>query len=335
MKNGLIIASLVLLAGAAWADKVLDIDVDLYKDDTVKVNYIRIADGYATKFIAEGKYKLVIRDKNENVLRSIPLDPSFIMFTDPPIERDHATIGLRLDYSQEMKFIELYNAEKKIYSGSIAACDGDGKCETESESYLSCPRDCPLDKKDGLCTGGADGICDPDCAAGIDPDCNVPARTDPCNRDGVCESHAGETLVNCPEDCGSLPVEECVNEGDAIDTSGTQQCCAGLSAISCHRPDPYGKCPDSLCDSFPCAKCGNSVCGPGENVCNCPTDCVIVSTTLHGGTRQTSTLPASTTTLGAGGPAGSFVYMDILPYAVILFALIIAAYVIYKRKNKE
>jgi hypothetical protein len=69
--------------------------------------------------------------------------------------------------------------------------------------------------------------------------------------------------------------EDCMPEGSSVDTSGMQKCCAGLKAISCARPNSQGEChnEDFNCDSFPCANCGNGICGLGENKCNCPEDC--------------------------------------------------------------
>ena len=335
MKNALVIAALMLLTGTALGDKVLYVEMDVYKDDTVKVISVKAMDGYATAYIPEGKYKLEIGDSKGNVLKSISIDPLFILLTDPPVERDHATIALRIDYSEEMKTLSLYNADKKIYSGPIDACNDNGICETDHESYLSCPRDCPLDKKDGLCVSDADGICDPDCLSGLDSDCNTPKEQDPCNRDGVCDSFAGENATNCLEDCSAPSVnKDCVTEGDSIDTSGTQQCCAGLSAISCNRPNANGNCPDALCDSFVCAKCGDRVCGGGENKCNCPADCIVSSTTSLGSTEKTSATQATTTMPSAPKPPSNPDILGTLPYiAALLLALIIAAYLIYKRKS--
>ena len=89
--------------------------------------------------------------------------------------------------------------------------------------------------------------------------------------DGICKSP--ENICNCPKDCEEEI--DCIPESNTVNTSGMQKCCAGLKAISCAQPNSQGEChnEDFNCDSFPCANCGNGICGLGENKCNCPEDC--------------------------------------------------------------
>ena len=76
-------------------------------------------------------------------------------------------------------------------------CNQNGVCEQNlSESYLTCPEDCPTGAADGICDLMRDGRCDPDCTKGADVDCSY------CGN-GICDS--GETQDNCPGDC---PKEE-------------------------------------------------------------------------------------------------------------------------------
>lgn len=66
--------------------------------------------------------------------------------------------------------------------------------------------------------------------------------------------------------------ESCIEEGEKGSLFENDACCSGLKRIdnsklsgdACEAPDD---------GSFICAKCGNGVCGLGENVCNCPKDC--------------------------------------------------------------
>jgi len=51
------------------------------------------------------------------------------------------------------------------------------------------------------------------------------------------------------------------------------RCQFGLKAIGATWPDDGGGCMTVNCPCFVCAKCGNGVCGPGENKCNCSEDC--------------------------------------------------------------
>ena len=99
--------------------------------------------------------------------------------------------------------------------------------------------------------------------------------------DGICNSAAGENVCNCPADCGSTT---CVTEGNKVFAyPGAAECCAGLTEISvysvCIGPSSTNS---SGLSSAPvampmtgavCTKCGNGICGPGENQCNCPQDC--------------------------------------------------------------
>lgn len=86
---------------------------------------------------------------------------------------------------------------------------------------------------------------------------------------------------NCPEraDCicpeTPTPPPTCTPEGKSMPVYPGYQCCSGLTPISTAKPDVNGKCPTSppLGASI-CAKCGNKICGPGENKCNCPNDCL-------------------------------------------------------------
>ncbi len=66
----------------------------------------------------------------------------------------------------------------------------------------------------------------------------------------------------------------CIEEGGSIAViPGGPSCCEGLSAIGCDSPQDDGSCPMGCEGSVFCANCGNDICGPGENNCNCPEDC--------------------------------------------------------------
>jgi hypothetical protein len=66
----------------------------------------------------------------------------------------------------------------------------------------------------------------------------------------------------------TMPREECVPAGNI--TSGAP-CCEGLSAFKNTYYD-QGRCQTQVNDVI-CLACGDSVCGLGENLCNCPYDC--------------------------------------------------------------
>lgn len=125
--------------------------------------------------------------------------------------------------------------------------------------------------------------------------------------DGVCGG--GENECNCPEDCQSdrpvfQPEEECeasgdfcvplltqgpalyvkagsVKEGESFSvphdmTTKTRVCEEGLFAVTDIKLNSDGSCSGlPLCQCYVCLKCGDGICGPGENYCNCNRDCFI------------------------------------------------------------
>jgi hypothetical protein len=67
-----------------------------------------------------------------------------------------------------------------------------------------------------------------------------------------------------------------VKEGDSYPitfSAAPPECCSGLAAIGCSTPDSEGFCGEPCVGAMVCAQCGNGICGLGENICNCPTDC--------------------------------------------------------------
>lgn len=68
-----------------------------------------------------------------------------------------------------------------------------------------------------------------------------------------------------------------------------QQCCAGLEAIGVTNSGADVNCNKTIpSDNVEhgevkiCAKCGNGICGPGENVCTCPKDCQVTNNKCAG-----------------------------------------------------
>ena len=72
-----------------------------------------------------------------------------------------------------------------------------------------------------------------------------------------------------------LPVGPCITEGELGNIFYGNECCEGLVNISNAWPtDVTGECIAVPDGSFYCARCPNNQCGPGENYCNCPEDCL-------------------------------------------------------------
>jgi hypothetical protein len=80
------------------------------------------------------------------------------------------SVSYRIPYNATMKKLEMFHGDKLIFSKDLDFCNGNGVCDT-TETYQSCKKDCPPDKKDGVCMAVQDKICDPDCSAGVDADC--------------------------------------------------------------------------------------------------------------------------------------------------------------------
>ncbi len=68
----------------------------------------------------------------------------------------------------------------------------------------------------------------------------------------------------------------CLGEGEQGEEPN-EQCCAGLTPVPANTPidpfDPDTACASPNCPCFVCTRCGNGVCGTGENLCNCESDC--------------------------------------------------------------
>jgi hypothetical protein len=90
--------------------------------------------------------------------------------------------------------------------------------------------------------------------------CSDGAQVDWCNCSGnkwIC--------INSPEtQC------KCRDQNSACNVSKTP-CCQGLKPILLSQ-EQNGQCITAACGSI-CKPCGNGVCDPGENKCNCPQDC--------------------------------------------------------------
>jgi len=93
---------------------------------------------------------------------------------------------------------------------------------------------------------------------------------------GACDDK--ENKYNCAKDCKA---ETCVGAGEFLEGNGENSgkvCCSGLTKIF----DQWHLGSDGVCralDSYGiyCLKCGDKICGKGENKCNCPADCGTVA----------------------------------------------------------
>ena len=87
--------------------------------------------------------------------------------------------------------------------------------------------------------------------------------------DAACKGHS-----SCPSPTATPTPIACIIEGKTMPVYPGYQCCSGLTAISTAKLDASGNCPTNPpIGASVCAKCGDKICGSGENKCNCPGDC--------------------------------------------------------------
>ena len=167
---------------------IVELSATIHDGDSVTGDRIVLTDGRPSSGIARtGLYRLTAADGSGAELYSHPFDVYFDY--DGPrlrgedysgITTSAVDISYRIPYTTAMKKVRIYHGDKLIFEKELNFCNSDGTCSS-SETHASCPADCPLSKKDTVCTKDADGTCDPDCSAGIDPDCGgaAPAGSGP------------------------------------------------------------------------------------------------------------------------------------------------------------
>jgi len=79
--------------------------------------------------------------------------------------------------------------------------------------------------------------------------------------------------------------KKCIPEGGTLFPNDGNKCCVGLSPRWNYEIQEDGSCKSisgSSGHQLICVKCGNGVCGEGENGCNCPKDCKDFKCKEHG-----------------------------------------------------
>jgi hypothetical protein len=170
LKNMIIAAAIIALVSGCYAEKVLSVNLIVFRNDSVQLKSLFLEDAYATKYISPGEYRLQITDPSKEVY-SARLNIPFFLMSDPPERIDTVSVELRIPYRQDMRHLILYKNETKIFETDIILCNNNGVCDLGYETRMSCSPDCSPDKKDGVCVKDTDGVCDPDCAPGVDADC--------------------------------------------------------------------------------------------------------------------------------------------------------------------
>lgn len=99
-----------------------------------------------------------------------------------------------------------------------------------------------------------------------------------CDEQGrICgdQSCTGMATGNCQNNKCVEVNQSCKNEGERGNNFTRQRCCSGLTELApvIALSDGTGCSPQPKDGSFVCGNCGNELCGPGENRCNCQQDC--------------------------------------------------------------
>jgi len=240
--------------------RVIEIDIVIYPDDTVKEEKIILSSGRPTRYYQKGRdYKLSVFNEGEKVLWSQAFDIYFD-YNGPVYENiDYTKIKFgnfpfhyKIPCTHSMHKLVLYHKDKVIFSKILNFCNNNRVCDA-TETYQTCPNDCPLDKKDKICIDRAEGICDPDCLKGVDPDCEGECGNAICN--------INENYKKCPKDCHSG------RRDGYCDKENDERCdpdCKENEDIDCKRKCGDGKCYSVVNDFDRFAT---------ENYGNCPVDC--------------------------------------------------------------
>ena len=150
------------------------------------------------------------------------------------IKTDAVPISYRIPYTGTMQKLEVYKGEKQIFASDLNFCNSNGACDS-TETYQTCPRDCPLDKKDTVCAAVKDSVCDPDCLPGVDPDCKT---TNSDRRNPVEKFNPGK-CSNYPV-CGRCCCRLCCYDEKKI-ISFLLRICTGFSPGNLNRLALVGK----------------------------------------------------------------------------------------------
>lgn len=168
MKTIILLLCLLVFTNAVCAEKVLDIYLNIQKDDSVElVNPLTVVEydpgQYWDDWGSGGTYHLDLVDSTGKVLFNTSFKVDFTLYSDPPTPLDSAIVRFAQKYDDRMKTMNIFKGDKLIFTTDIVVCNNDGICKTDIENSINCQNDCPYDKKEGVHATVSDSICNPDC----------------------------------------------------------------------------------------------------------------------------------------------------------------------------
>ncbi len=159
LKKMLVFFASIMLIQFCFAQQLMPVMMVSIKanEGKISISDARVVVDHLSSPEEAGKHAIKLKDSTGRTLYQLKVYMHGIGF--PPY-------GMQMTEEERKAFYESLakNFEKTVY------CNNNGACE-ESENYLSCASDCPLNEKDNYCLPLKDAICDPDCSKGIDPDC--------------------------------------------------------------------------------------------------------------------------------------------------------------------
>jgi beta propeller repeat protein len=199
------------------SDQVIDLALRIYPDDAVQEERVILRKGKPTTHFGKGEdYNLAVSDPGGKVLWSQEFNIYFDYYGPVVSTEDYSGIlyeffpfACKIPYDPAMYELNLYHGRALIYSRTLDFCNQNGRCDP-SETYLTCPGDCPLDEDDEICLPNDDGVCDPDCVEGVDPDCVTPPM-EPCRE--IAFSTEEDFVTTGPKPADGNPI---ISDGDLL-----------------------------------------------------------------------------------------------------------------------
>lgn len=99
---------------------ILQIDLDIYQDDRVVVNEIKLTFGKPSQIPSKaGAYSLRIIDESNNILYRRDFPGNFFIFDVNKVQ-DKFTIFEKIEYNPSMQKVQLYKNNKLIFSADLS-----------------------------------------------------------------------------------------------------------------------------------------------------------------------------------------------------------------------